>query len=85
MIKNSFIDWFVKILLAFSIYTNGKSILRTEKRDNQIHCLHGTRVLSMFWIILGHSYYYAASGLTAGQFTYFFSLKTELDHAAFRM
>nr|CRZ23040.1 BMA-NRF-6 [Brugia malayi] len=57
-------NWFLKVLLAFSIYTNGRNILRTEKRSNQIHCLHGTRVLSMFWIILGHSYYYIISSLT---------------------
>ncbi|KAL3994535.1 Acyltransferase family protein [Acanthocheilonema viteae] len=57
-------DWFKKVLLAFSMYTNGRNILRTEKKSNQIHCLHGTRVLSMFWIILGHSYYYIISSLT---------------------
>ncbi|VDK71115.1 unnamed protein product [Onchocerca ochengi] len=57
-------NWFLKVLLAFSVYTNGRNILKTEKRSNQIHCLHGTRVLSMFWIILGHSYYYAVSTLT---------------------
>ncbi|KAM3719125.1 Nose resistant to fluoxetine protein [Dirofilaria immitis] len=57
-------NWFLKVLLAFSVYTNGQNILRTEKQSNQIHCLHGTRVLSMFWIILGHSYYYIISSLT---------------------
>uniref|UniRef100_A0A915Q4I6 Nose resistant-to-fluoxetine protein N-terminal domain-containing protein n=1 Tax=Setaria digitata TaxID=48799 RepID=A0A915Q4I6_9BILA len=39
-------NWFVKVLLAFSVYTNGRNILRTEKQSNQIHCLHGTRVLN---------------------------------------
>ncbi|EFO27287.2 hypothetical protein LOAG_01188 [Loa loa] len=57
-------NWFLKVLLAFSVCTNGQNILRTEKQSNQIHCLHGTRVLSMFWIILGHSYYYIISSLT---------------------
>ncbi|VDP14009.1 unnamed protein product [Onchocerca flexuosa] len=57
-------NWFIKVLLAFSVCTNGRNILKTEKQNNQIHCLHGTRVLSMFWIILGHSYYYAVSSLT---------------------
>ncbi|CAG9536777.1 unnamed protein product [Cercopithifilaria johnstoni] len=57
-------SWFQKVLLAFSVYTNGRNILKTEKKSNQIHCLHGTRVLSMFWIILGHSYYYIVSTLT---------------------
>uniref|UniRef100_A0A0R3RIY9 Acyl_transf_3 domain-containing protein n=1 Tax=Elaeophora elaphi TaxID=1147741 RepID=A0A0R3RIY9_9BILA len=58
------VDWFQTILLAFSVYTNGRNILKTEKQSDQIHCLHGTRVLSMFWIILGHSYYYIIISLT---------------------
>ncbi|VDM45094.1 unnamed protein product [Toxocara canis] len=57
-------NWFVKVLLAFSVYTNGKFVLRTDKGTKQIHCLHGTRVLSMFWIILGHTYYYIVASLT---------------------
>uniref|UniRef100_A0A914ULF1 Nose resistant-to-fluoxetine protein N-terminal domain-containing protein n=1 Tax=Plectus sambesii TaxID=2011161 RepID=A0A914ULF1_9BILA len=57
-------SWFVKVLLAFSVYTNGKNILRAKKGPNQVHCLHGMRVLSMFWIILGHTYYYCATSLT---------------------
>ncbi|MFH4981033.1 hypothetical protein AB6A40_007742 [Gnathostoma spinigerum] len=57
-------NWFVKTIIAFSVYTNGKVILRTEKGENQIHCLHGIRVLSMFWIILGHTYYYICTNLT---------------------
>ncbi|VDN01946.1 unnamed protein product, partial [Thelazia callipaeda] len=59
-----FTGFFIKFLLAFSMYTNGGNILKTEKRDNQIDCLHGTRVLSMFWIILGHSFYYIVTSLT---------------------
>ncbi|VDK75228.1 unnamed protein product [Anisakis simplex] len=51
-------------MLAFSMYTNGKAVLRTEKGGNQIHCLHGMRVMSMFWIILGHTYYYIVASLT---------------------
>uniref|UniRef100_A0A915BWP6 Acyltransferase 3 domain-containing protein n=1 Tax=Parascaris univalens TaxID=6257 RepID=A0A915BWP6_PARUN len=57
-------NWFVKVLLSFSLYTNGKSILKTDRGAKQIHCLHGTRVLSMFWIILGHTYYYVVTSLT---------------------
>uniref|UniRef100_A0A0N5AGU8 NRF domain-containing protein n=1 Tax=Syphacia muris TaxID=451379 RepID=A0A0N5AGU8_9BILA len=57
-------NWFIKFLLAFSIYTNGKNVLRTERSSKQIHCLHGIRVMSMFWIILGHSYYYMVTSFT---------------------
>uniref|UniRef100_A0A1I8AIY3 NRF domain-containing protein n=1 Tax=Steinernema glaseri TaxID=37863 RepID=A0A1I8AIY3_9BILA len=31
--------WFIRCLLAFSMYTNGKSILKTAKGQDQIHCV----------------------------------------------
>ena len=44
-----------KILLCFSLYTNGGKILSTEQPPGAITCLHGIRFLSMTWVILGHS------------------------------
>ncbi|CAJ0959873.1 unnamed protein product, partial [Mesorhabditis belari] len=57
---------FLKFILAFSIYTNGQQILKTDHggKTDQIDCLHGMRFLSMAWIILGHTYYYIGTSLT---------------------
>lgn len=45
-----------KILMSFSIYTNGKKILTTDQPKGSLTCIHGIRFLSMTWVILGHSY-----------------------------
>ncbi|CAJ0565642.1 unnamed protein product, partial [Mesorhabditis spiculigera] len=57
---------FLKAVIAFSVYTNGKQVLRTDhgNKKDQIDCLHGMRFLSMAWIILGHTYYYIGTSLT---------------------
>lgn len=47
---------FCQMLLCFSLYTNGLKILDMSKKGGQLECLHGMRVLSMFWVILGHTY-----------------------------
>ena len=46
----------VKMLLCFSLYSNGKYTLSTEKKpgSRQIYCLNGMRFLSMSWVMVGH-------------------------------
>lgn len=44
------------IWLAFSAYTNGKSILKISEDPGQILCFNGIKVLSLFWVIHGHRY-----------------------------
>ncbi|XP_055913312.1 nose resistant to fluoxetine protein 6-like [Eupeodes corollae] len=46
------------VLLAFSVLTNGKKMfaISTKKSPNIIDCLTGIRVLSMAWIMYGHTY-----------------------------
>lgn len=41
--------------LAFSAYTNGKQLLsyKKSKSPDQMGCLHGIRVLSTLWVVLG--------------------------------
>lgn len=45
------------ILVAFSIYSNGKKLLQSTKSSragDQILCFHGMKFISMWWIISGH-------------------------------
>uniref|UniRef100_A0A158PCW7 NRF domain-containing protein n=1 Tax=Angiostrongylus cantonensis TaxID=6313 RepID=A0A158PCW7_ANGCA len=56
--------WFLRMILAYSVYTNGLEILQTSKKEGEVDCLHGIRFLSMCWIILGHTYYYIGTSLT---------------------
>ncbi|KJH51255.1 hypothetical protein DICVIV_02620 [Dictyocaulus viviparus] len=58
------LNWFIRMILAYSVYTNGVEILRTSKKEGEVDCLHGIRFLSMCWIILGHTYYYIGTSLT---------------------
>jgi len=47
-----------KILLCFSLQRNIKGILNTENRiDNKLNVLNGIRVLSIAWVVLGHSFF----------------------------
>ncbi|KAB0798818.1 hypothetical protein PPYR_06698 [Photinus pyralis] len=43
--------WF---LISFSFFTNGRKMFAISKNDDEISCLHGIRVISIMWIILGH-------------------------------
>lgn len=46
------------ILVAFSVYTNGKKILAISPKTNkeQLHVFHGLRFISMMWIVAGHGF-----------------------------
>lgn len=48
------------IFTAFSLYKNGKELLRTDRRQGSIRCLDGLRFISICWIIYGHTYYMEA-------------------------
>lgn len=45
-------------LLAFSIYSNGMKLLsyKRAKSSDTMHCLHGIRVISTQWVVLGHTF-----------------------------
>lgn len=47
-----------RLLLAFSVYRNGRKLLNTTSSGEILGCLHGIRFLSNTWVILGHSYYF---------------------------
>ncbi|KAJ8312083.1 hypothetical protein KUTeg_009456 [Tegillarca granosa] len=45
-----------RIIMAFSIITNTKKLMNTSTANSPLACLNGMRVISMWWIILGHTY-----------------------------
>lgn len=52
-LKGDFKDY----LLAFSLYSNLKSLFSTKPGDTHtLSCISGLRVLSMFWIIISHQF-----------------------------
>ncbi|XP_069121441.1 nose resistant to fluoxetine protein 6-like [Argopecten irradians] len=50
-----------QFLMGFSMYTNGYKILSTETTAGQVKAVNGIRVLSLGWVILGHTYYFTSS------------------------
>ncbi|KAL3870700.1 hypothetical protein ACJMK2_038744 [Sinanodonta woodiana] len=54
-----------KLLLSFSIYTNGRKLLSTQQTSDSLTAVNGIRFLSMSWVILGHTlafaFYYQAN------------------------
>ncbi|KAK3086996.1 hypothetical protein FSP39_000145 [Pinctada imbricata] len=61
-----------RVLLAFSVYTNGKKLLSAKKSAGSLSALHGIRFLSMSWVILGH-----ALALNMGIFGNFYAVAQE--------
>ncbi len=47
-----------QVLIGFSAYTNSINLFRVQKVPGQIDCLHGIRVISLLWVILGHTFLY---------------------------
>lgn len=46
-----------KMLLSFSAYTNGKTVLQVNQPAGTLTALNGIRVLSIFWVVLSHTYF----------------------------
>ncbi|XP_041468383.1 nose resistant to fluoxetine protein 6-like [Lytechinus variegatus] len=44
-----------RFLLSFSFPRNLKQILKTDTKEGSMLCLNGIRVISMTWVILGHT------------------------------
>ncbi|GLV35556.1 uncharacterized protein CBL_01294 [Carabus blaptoides fortunei] len=47
------------ILVAFSVYTNGRKLLTVSKNPGQLECINGLRFISMMWVVIGHTYFTA--------------------------
>ncbi|XP_045156182.2 nose resistant to fluoxetine protein 6-like [Mercenaria mercenaria] len=51
----------LKVCQVFSLTSNGEKVIGTKTAVGPLACLNGIRVLSMWWVILGHSYASLAS------------------------
>ena len=51
----------LEFLTAFSIFKNVEIILSTKQPPSAITSLNGIRVISMFWVILGHTFLWCLS------------------------
>lgn len=51
------------ILLCFSIIKNTKTLFNTKRKESTIPVLDGIRFLSMAWVILGHTVYFAIGSM----------------------
>jgi peptidoglycan/LPS O-acetylase OafA/YrhL len=49
----------LEFVTAFSLFKNVPMILSTKQPPTAITSLNGIRVISMFWVILGHTHYWA--------------------------
>ncbi|XP_021346865.1 nose resistant to fluoxetine protein 6-like [Mizuhopecten yessoensis] len=45
-----------KLVLSFSVWSNGRKLLSTEQAGGALGAINGIRFLSMTWVILGHTY-----------------------------
>ncbi|XP_061188052.1 nose resistant to fluoxetine protein 6-like [Saccostrea echinata] len=45
-----------KLLLSFSLYSNGKKILQVNQSAGTLTAVNGIRFLSISWVVLGHSF-----------------------------
>lgn len=49
-----------RAFLSFSLPSNTKKILGVEDASDSVTCLHGIRVLSILWVIVGHTFFFMA-------------------------
>ncbi|XP_053380676.1 nose resistant to fluoxetine protein 6-like [Mercenaria mercenaria] len=53
---NNFKQKLLNICRVFSVTSNGKKLFGTTTAVGPLACLNGLRVMSMWWVILGHTY-----------------------------
>ena len=55
-----------KLLLSFSVYSNGKKILQVKQSAGALTALNGIRFLSISWVVLGHTFAFVYNNLSNG-------------------
>ncbi|XP_071955720.1 nose resistant to fluoxetine protein 6-like [Antedon mediterranea] len=58
-ITKTSVGLFGNILLCFSLLINGSKILQTKQGEQSLGALNGIRVISLWWVMLGHTYIFA--------------------------
>lgn len=53
----------VQVMKAFSFFSNTSKLMSTKTATGPLACLNGLRVISMFWVIQGHTYGFSTMGL----------------------
>ena len=62
--------WGERLVNIFSLYQNIPDVLSFDDHDDDsIGCVHGIRVLSLAWLVLGNSFLYAALSITSAPVT----------------
>ena len=62
----------MEILMCFSLTRNTHALLETRDPPHAVTCLHGMRVLSMAWIVLGHTFLATYSTGAVGLYIFVF-------------
>ncbi|KAK3584300.1 hypothetical protein CHS0354_013252 [Potamilus streckersoni] len=52
--------WIISFFKCFSIISSAKKLVDTKTAVGPLACLNGIRVISMWWVIQGHSYVFAS-------------------------
>ncbi len=58
---------FLRLTKCFSLSSNLSKLVASTQNDRNIACLNGLRVISMMWVILGHTFSFAILGLPFGK------------------
>ena len=69
-------------ITAFSLFQTVPTLLATSQGSNVITCLNGLRVISMFWVILGHTFAFAMSFTSADNPLHFLALGSRFSTQA---
>ena len=56
--EKRYIEFVKDLILSFSLYKTVPAIMATHQPATAITSINGMRVLSMFWVILGHTHYW---------------------------
>ncbi|XP_069119757.1 nose resistant to fluoxetine protein 6-like [Argopecten irradians] len=59
-----------KVLMSFSVMSNGERILSTAQAQGSLTALNGMRFLSITWVILGHCFMFALTSPTINPLRY---------------
>lgn len=79
--EEAHLSTFQRVLLAFSLPRNTGQIMSVKAGRGNIGCLHGIRVMSLGWVILGH----VLSSLLNGAMVNKFDMYAELQSLSFQL